>query len=1026
MKTNFHFLMSAALLLCLFVFGSITVIAQNDNILYGVTSTGGSYGAGVIFHIDCTTGLQTIDYSLPLLIDGKNPWAELTDGGNGKFYGMTIGGGANGMGTIFEWDPTTNTCTKKINFDGVGKGSSPHGSLTLNNGRLYGMTYEGGTKGMGILFEWDPATNIFIKKIDFDGTGSGSSPAGNLAVNGGKLYGMTSAGGANSAGVIFEWDPTGNTLTKKIDLDGTAKGSYPKGSLTLNGSKFYGMTYLGGAYGMGVVFEWDPASNTFTKKVDFDGTSKGSYPFGSLAYIGGKFYGMTYSGGTTNEGVIFEWDPASNTFAKKIDLSMNTKGSNPFGSLTLNGGKFYGMTSKGGASNLGVAFEWDPTSNTFTKKIDFDGTTKGSTPMGSLTLNNGKFYGMTFDGGASHNGVIFEWDPATTVFNKKIDFATASLGGTPRGSLALSNGRLYGMTSDGGTNGMGVIFEWDPVNKTYTKKIDFDGPAKGSTPMGYLTLNGGKFYGLTSGGGANGAGVIFEWDPSTNAFTKKIDFDVTTKGSNPLGSLILKNGKFYGMTNLGGANGLGVIFEWDPTANTLTKKIDFDGTVKGSYPYGCLTSSGDKFFGMTLRGGANGAGIIFEWDPVTNTFTKKIEFDGTAKGSAPMGFLTLSGGKFYGMTSGGGTSSMGVIFEWDPVTNTFTKKTDFNSILKGFAPYGSLTLAGGKFYGMTSAGGVNNLGITFEWDPSTNSFVNLFDFNGANGSFPCYTQFTIYASVPTIQATSVTYTNVQTSQMSVNWTDGNGSSRAVFIKQDNIGSATPASDITYTANTSFGSGTQIGTSGWYCIFNGTSHSTGVTVTNLSQNAIYRVMVCEYYGSVGSEQYNTLASTGNPLNQIASGNLFTINTSSNPSDGGITSGGGAYLAGAQASVSATPNIGWNFVNWTESGNALSTNASYSFAVNANRILVANFAVNTGMDENKSLIEIVPNPTSGMVKIRTPQFIENIVVYNSRGAIVANMDWKRTEGFIDLSHQSKGIYILRFTVDNKVTTRKIVVF
>jgi hypothetical protein len=69
--------------------------------------------------------------------------------------------------------------------------------------------------------------------------------------------------------------------------------------------------------------------------------------------------------------------------------------------------------------------------------------------------------------------------------------------------------------------------------------------------------------------------------------------------------------------------------------------------------------------------------------------------------------------------------------------------------------------------------------------------------------------------------------------------------------------------------------------------------------------------------------------------------YTIRVSSNPSNGGTVSGGGTYEQGATCTVTATPNQRYVFVNWTENGNVVSTSASYSFVVTANRVLVANF-------------------------------------------------------------------------------------
>ena len=72
--------------------------------------------------------------------------------------------------------------------------------------------------------------------------------------------------------------------------------------------------------------------------------------------------------------------------------------------------------------------------------------------------------------------------------------------------------------------------------------------------------------------------------------------------------------------------------------------------------------------------------------------------------------------------------------------------------------------------------------------------------------------------------------------------------------------------------------------------------------------------------------------------------YTISTSSSPSAGGSTSGAGTYSAGQSCIVSATANSGYTFLNWTENGTQVSTNASYSFAVSSNRVLIANFSCN----------------------------------------------------------------------------------
>ena len=71
--------------------------------------------------------------------------------------------------------------------------------------------------------------------------------------------------------------------------------------------------------------------------------------------------------------------------------------------------------------------------------------------------------------------------------------------------------------------------------------------------------------------------------------------------------------------------------------------------------------------------------------------------------------------------------------------------------------------------------------------------------------------------------------------------------------------------------------------------------------------------------------------------------FDINVSANPSYAGTVEGGGTYNFWQQCIVIATPNEGYDFLNWTENGNQVSTNPTYSFNVSLDRDLVANFAL-----------------------------------------------------------------------------------
>ena len=88
------------------------------------------------------------------------------------------------------------------------------------------------------------------------------------------------------------------------------------------------------------------------------------------------------------------------------------------------------------------------------------------------------------------------------------------------------------------------------------------------------------------------------------------------------------------------------------------------------------------------------------------------------------------------------------------------------------------------------------------------------------------------------------------------------------------------------------------------------------------------------------------------------NTYTINVSANPTAGGtVTGGGNSFTYNQSCTVTATPAQHYHFVNWTENGTVVSTNASYTFNVTANRNLKANFEIDTYQ------ITVTANPANG---------------------------------------------------------------
>ncbi|MFN4256238.1 MAG: choice-of-anchor tandem repeat GloVer-containing protein, partial [Saprospiraceae bacterium] len=722
-------LFTALLLLCCAPSGDL--LAQTK--LWGLTSAGGEGGGAIISQNTDGSDFEAVAFPF---VAGKYPgYGHLLAASNGKMYGMTAMGGLNDKGVLFEYDPAADTYLALHHFAPATDGGRPFGSLIESGGKFYGMTSEGGSNNRGTLFEFNPTGNVFTVLRHFSFATDGGFPRGSLLESGGKFYGMTYQGGSNGVGTLFEFNPTGNVFTVLWHFDADTDGASPFGSLIASGGKFYGMTNYGGSNGGGTLFEFNPTGNVFTVLRHFDADTDGDFPYGSLIASGGKFYGMTSSGGSNGVGTLFEFNPTGNVFTVLRHFDAAPDGGSPFGSLLESGGKFYGMTSYAGGNGVGTLFDFNPTGNVFTVLRHFDAATDGGFPYGSLLESGGKFYGMTSYAGGNGVGTLFEFNPTGNVFTVLRHFDAATDGGFPYGSLLESGGKFYGMTSYAGGNGVGALFEFNPTGNVFTVKRHFGSAPDGGSPLGSMIASGGKFYGMTNSGGDNGAGTLFEFNPMGNVFTVLWHFNYGTDGASPGGSLLASGGKFYGMTSSGGGNDAGTLFEFNPTGNVFTVLRHF-AYATGGYPQGSLLESGGKFYGMAGVGGSNGGGILFEFNPAGNVFTVLKNLSSSTDGGSPKGSLIESGGKFYGMTGSGGNNSVGTLFEFNPTGNVFNVLRHFALATDGGYPSGSLLESGGKFYGMTNSGGSNDAGTVFEFNPTGNVFTVLKHLGGADGARP--------------------------------------------------------------------------------------------------------------------------------------------------------------------------------------------------------------------------------------------------------------------------------------------------
>ena len=106
-----------------------------------------------------------------------------------------------------------------------------------------------------------------------------------------------------------------------------------------------------------------------------------------------------------------------------------------------------------------------------------------------------------------------------------------------------------------------------------------------------------------------------------------------------------------------------------------------------------------------------------------------------------------------------------------------------------------------------------------------------------------------------------------------------------------------------------------------------------------------------------------------------GTSYNITATSNPVDGGVVTGTGSYMEGMTATLTATPSDGYTFNNWTENGVIVSSSNIYSFTVNSDRILVANFTEGGGNHWIPDMT-IYPNNMSVIAQIQIDGVNQNV--------------------------------------------------
>lgn len=553
------------------------LVLENGH-LWGVTTTGGtgtSPGLGTVFKVKVSDSTYSTVLRFGSLTGGnagvRNPANGLASDGKGYLWGIASAGGGASAWWIYKISSTDGSFTKVSEF-GPGTNNSIYTALTnvaaptgrvpykglSGNGTdpyLWGTTSEGGTKGWGTLFRYNPTTNHYQVMVNFTGTTAGflgGRANGRLLVDDdGIVWGTTEMGGSNGTGygTVFKYNPTAQSFTTLHSFNLGGNGGFPRSGLVDGGDGFLWGTASSSPNG--VIYKVNKATGAVTVTYAFPSspTTEGSRPEGELLPDGaGNLWGTAIVGGTSSNGVLFKFNTATSTYTAMVKFTGNDigafPGSQPSGPLVMDDdGAIWGTT-------VYTVFKYVPATSTLTNV--FDDNENASTPplkgisVGTISKTSDgriRFLGTegTKDLSAPVNtylsprAVIYEIDPATSVVTKVQSLAEGIVGPqtpadfTPAGGLYEHNdGRFYGMlkfgghTEDGSPAGGGMIYHVSGGPAAMTQPYESSSLAFNTnvslttaTLRGYANPNG------------NSITCAFEWGP-TSALGNEVSASLTS------------------------------------------------------------------------------------------------------------------------------------------------------------------------------------------------------------------------------------------------------------------------------------------------------------------------------------------------------------------------------------------------------------------------------------------------------------------------------------------------------------------
>jgi hypothetical protein len=622
-----------------------------------------------------------------------------------------------GGSVVLTAHPTSNAWTRKADFGGSARLGAT--GFAIGTKGYIGTGYDGGYKND--FWEFDPSTNVWTQKANY--SGAGLLWATGFCINNKGYIGTGVITDFVYTNEFWQYDPIANVWTRKANFGGAPR----RHAVGFNiGNKGYIGTGVADGFSNDF-WEYDPPSDKWTRKADFVAGSLWSatgFSIGIKGYIGLGRYTTGSSGEYSKD--FWEYDPSSNIWTKKADFvgypRIRAVG---FGI----GNKGYigtGLEDSLGYHQLKNDFwQYEPISNKWTRIENFGGIPRDFSVgfsignKGFIGLGENYITNVPGEDNKTYKKDFWEFDPS-----KNYSYSWSTGATTP--SINVTESGSYTVTI---TNGVGCTKTSVAKIVTVRQKADIVAVTASLNPLctgsrTTLTASGVKGYHAVvtwftgpGGTGTNlGTGITLNNKPAGTYYAR-----VTAGCGSPVeASLMVSNVSLPTATITASGpttfcQGGNVVLSANSSSSAWTKKADFGGDARTGATAFSIGTKGYIGTGRTISGLTND---FWEFTPSTNAWTQKADFGGTGVTLAT-GFCINNKG-YIGTGDTDGYVFSNQFWEYDPITNIWTRKANFDA--GAFRDVAAFSI-GNKGYIGTGI-------YLWEYDPSSDKWTEKAVFGG--------------------------------------------------------------------------------------------------------------------------------------------------------------------------------------------------------------------------------------------------------------------------------------------------------